>query len=185
MSLRSLSQLILLLLTTPTGQESSRAARHLWRERGARREGKGRREEMAGRREGMAREAAALVFSCVCSVSVSVYVGDFACLCVFFGDVTASCKYCTTREHTPAFCCLPGLFYSAPRLALSPSTFLWPQWLILTRAARASNQPRTSCKTRQVCVSGCSDGETCGKEREMPGELLQKPFSSPKHKPLC
>ncbi len=161
LSSRSLSQLILLLLTTLTGRESSPAAclpaTFLGKEGGGRRETERKRN----------RESSLIVFlcsfslGCVCvcthtcvhAVLIVIFCGcvRFQVLaCVVLCQPGRRCMstvnvYSVHSEYTPAPCCLQRGFSASSR-ALSPSTLLRPQWLILTQAAVASNQhsqPRT------------------------------------------
>lgn len=148
----SLSQLIMLLLTTLTGRESNHAARHF--------SGKGvMMEETQTHRQSDSSHFVFLLvfrlFACVC-VCVSLFTVilfcaskiSSACLCGYEPappSLHACCKCLSAVNTLQPPCCLQTGF-SAWSQTRSPNAPLRPQWLILTHAAAVSNQhsqPRT------------------------------------------
>lgn len=166
LSSRSLSPgLILLLLTTLMGRDSSPAAclpaclPLFWGRRNENRDGH-KRERNRGSSLFVSLCSFSVVCSCACRhicayavlivILYTVFAWDFKCLPVWSWTSMGQCistvnVYSVRSEYSPTPPCLQSGFSASSR-ALSPSTLIQPQWLILTQAAAASNQhsqPRT------------------------------------------
>lgn len=152
LSSRSLSQLILLLLTTLTGQESKPAACHF--------SGEGRMREGMCKEKKKQREQPVCFpfefFTCLlacartrlrtlqcwlsfCFACVRFQVLACVVVCQPALHFYRKCLFCPQWIHSSALLLTEG--FSASSQALSTSTLLRPQWLILTQAAVVSNQP--------------------------------------------